>query len=76
MPKGFFNVPQAVNEPVKSYRPGSPERAELKAMLEELRSVGLEVPMVIDGKKVFTDQRVRMAPPHDIKHTLGRNNFV
>ncbi len=71
MPKGFFNVPQAVNEPIKSYRPGSPERAELKAMLEELRSVELEVPMVIDGKKVFTDQRVRMAPPHDIKHTLG-----
>lgn len=71
MPKGFFNVPLAVNEPVKSYRPGSPERAELKKMLGEMRSVELELPMVIGGKEVFTDERVRMAPPHDIKHTLG-----
>jgi len=26
MGKGFFNVPIAVNEPVKSYAPGTPER--------------------------------------------------
>ncbi|PTN07435.1 L-glutamate gamma-semialdehyde dehydrogenase [Mangrovibacterium marinum] len=71
MPKGFFNVPLAVNEPVKSYRPGSPERAELKKMLEEMRSVELDLPMVIGGREVYTDKRVRIAPPHDIKHTLG-----
>ena len=32
MLKGFFNVPKPVNEPVLSYAPGSPERAELQAM--------------------------------------------
>ena len=31
MLKGFFNVPKAVNEPVKSYTPKSPEK---KAVLE------------------------------------------
>ncbi|HAH25198.1 MAG TPA: 1-pyrroline-5-carboxylate dehydrogenase [Prolixibacteraceae bacterium] len=71
MPKGFFNIPVAKNEAIKSYAPGSPERAELKEMLNELRSKELELPMIIGGKEITTGQRVRISPPHDIKHTLG-----
>ena len=71
MPKGFFNVPVAKNEPVKTYAPGSPERASLKAELERMRSTEVELPMIIGGREVTTDRRVRMAPPHEIKHTLG-----
>jgi 1-pyrroline-5-carboxylate dehydrogenase len=74
MPKGIFNVPVAKNEPVLSYAPGSPERVEVKKMLEELRSKEVELPMVIGGKDVFTDRKVRMAPPHEINHTLGYYN--
>lgn len=71
MPKGFFNVPVAKNEPVKSYAPGSPERASLKAKIAELRSSEVEIPMIIGGREVTTDRRIRIAPPHEIKHTLG-----
>lgn len=71
MSKGFFNVPMAKNEPVKSYVPGSPERIEVQAMLKELRSKELDIPMVIGGQEVTTDRRVRIFPPHDIAHTLG-----
>lgn len=71
MPKGFFNVPVAKNEPVQSYAPGSPEREELRKMIDELRSKEVELPMVIGGKDVYTDRKVRMSPPHDIKHALG-----
>lgn len=71
MSKGFFNIPIARNEPIKSYAPGSPERIELKKMLEDFRSVELELPMIIGGKEITTDRRVRISPPHDIKHTLG-----
>ncbi|HZL11829.1 MAG TPA: L-glutamate gamma-semialdehyde dehydrogenase [Prolixibacteraceae bacterium] len=71
MSKGFFNIPDVKNEPIKSYAPGSIERAELKKMLHELRSVELELPMIIGGNEVTTDRRVRIFPPHDIKHTLG-----
>jgi 1-pyrroline-5-carboxylate dehydrogenase len=74
MPKGIFNVPVAKNEPVLSYAPGSPERAEVKKMLEELRSKEVELPMVIGGKDVFTDRKIRMVPPHEINHTLGYYN--
>ena len=71
MPKGVFNVPEPKNEPVRSYAPGSSERATLKQKIEELRNVELELPMIIGGKEVTTDRRIRVAPPHDIRHTLG-----
>lgn len=74
MPKGIFNVPVAKNEPVLSYAPGSPERAEVKKMIAELRSKEVELPMVIGGKDVFTDRKVRIFPPHEINHTLGYYN--
>lgn len=74
MPKGIFNVPIAKNEPVLSYVPGSPERKELQAKIAELRSEEVDLPMYIGGKEVYTDRKVRMFPPHDIKHTLGYYN--
>ena len=74
MPKGIFNVPIAKNEPVLSYAPGSSERNELQAMLREMRSEEVELPMLIGGKEIYTDRKVRMFPPHEIKHTLGYYN--
>ena len=71
MSNGFFNVPAAVNEPLKHYSPGSPERKELQKMISELRSVVVDVPMNIGGKEIRTGKKIRMAPPHDHKHTLG-----
>nr|WP_321453387.1 L-glutamate gamma-semialdehyde dehydrogenase [uncultured Carboxylicivirga sp.] len=71
MPKGIFNVPKAINEPVKSYAPGTPEREELKKQVELLRSQELDIPMIIGGQEIRTDNKQRIHPPHDIKHTLG-----
>jgi len=71
MTTGFFKVPEPVNEPVYSYAPGSPERKALKVALEEARSEQIDVPMIIDGKEVRTDNKVAMYPPHDLKHLLG-----
>jgi len=68
---GNYKVPHPINEPVKQYAPGSPEKAELKAMLKQLRSVELDIPMYIGGKEVRSGNTVRLAPPHDHKHTLG-----
>lgn len=71
MPKGVFNVPTPVNEPIKSYAQKSPERAELQAMLAKLRSYEMDIPMYIGGKEVRSNNMSRLAPPHDHKHTLG-----
>jgi 1-pyrroline-5-carboxylate dehydrogenase len=71
MSNGRFVIPTPKNEPVLNYAPGSKERAELQAAIKELRSKEVDVPMIIDGKEVRTDNLHRMHPPHDIKHTLG-----
>lgn len=54
---GIFNVPTAVNEPIKSYAPGTTDRAMLKAALEEARSQKIDAPMYIDGKEVRTSKK-------------------
>ncbi|HLP12701.1 MAG TPA: L-glutamate gamma-semialdehyde dehydrogenase [Flavobacteriales bacterium] len=68
---GNYKVPAPINEPVKQYAPGSPEKAELKAMLKQLRSVEMDIPMYIGGKEVRSNNKVRLSCPHDHKHTLG-----
>ena len=71
MSNAIFEVPIAVNEPVLSYAPGSPEKAEVKAMLESMRSKKINIPMYIGGKRVNTKNKVAITPPHDHKHVLG-----
>ncbi|MCT4602233.1 MAG: L-glutamate gamma-semialdehyde dehydrogenase [Marinifilum sp.] len=71
MPKGIYNVPTATNEPIYSYAPGTPERAELQATIKQMRSEVIDVPMYIGNEEVRTDNLFTMAPPHDHKHVLG-----
>lgn len=71
MSNAFFKVPTAVNEPVKSYAPGSSERKSVKAALASLKSTQVDIPMFIGGKKVFTNNKKSIHPPHELSHTLG-----
>ena len=71
MGKGFFKVPVAINEPVKSYKPGSPEREEVLATYKAMLKETLEVPMYINGKDVKSGNTQTMSPPHDHQHILG-----
>ncbi len=71
MSNAIFRVPKAINEPVKAYAPGSPERKLLKEAIAELKSVQMDIPMFIDGKEVRTGKTVAIHPPHELSHTLG-----
>lgn len=71
MLKGFFNVPEPVNEPILNYAPGSKERALLKEAITEARSKEADIPMYINGKEVRSDKKVAIHPPHDHQHLLG-----
>ena len=66
------NVPKPINEPIKSYAPGSSERASLKARLKELLRREIEIPLVIGGKRVKTGSLGDCRCPHDHAHLLGR----
>ncbi len=66
-----INVPSPVNEPVLSYKKGSPERTSLEKAIQKAKSAEVVLPMIIGGEKIYTDTRERMAPPHDHQQTLG-----
>ncbi len=71
MGKGVFQVPQAVNEPVKSYAPGTPEREAVLKAYKELYNSKVEVPLYIGGEEIKTGDTAPMNPPHDHQHHLG-----
>jgi 1-pyrroline-5-carboxylate dehydrogenase len=59
------------NEPVRSYAPGSPERAALQAKLAERSATQVEMPLVIGGRDVTTNHPFTATMPHDTSHVLG-----
>ncbi len=71
MSLGAFRVPPPVNEPVKGYAPGSPERAAIQAELARTAEREVEIPLVIGGKEVRTGKTGTAVMPHDHKHRLA-----
>ncbi len=71
MGKGFFNVPTANNEPVKSYAPGTPERDAVLNVYNAMYTSTIDVPLYINGLYVKTGATRTISPPHDHKHVVG-----
>ena len=71
MGKGFFQVPKAINEPVKSYAPGTPERADITAQYDAYYNGTVDVPMYIGSDQVTTGNTRNMTLPHDHQHIVG-----
>jgi 1-pyrroline-5-carboxylate dehydrogenase len=68
---GVRRVPQPVNDPSRTYAPGSPERAELKARLASMASERIDIPLVIGGKEIRTGDIDHAVMPHDHRHVLA-----
>ncbi len=71
MSTGFFKVPKAKNEVVKSYIPGSKERDEIQKTYKEMINSFTEVPMYINGKDVKSENKKQISPPHDHQNIVG-----
>ena len=69
---GHRRVPPPVNDPVKSYAPGSPERASIKARLSCMAGEVVDIPLIIGGKAINTGSTANAVMPHDHEHVLGR----
>ncbi|MGI5206910.1 L-glutamate gamma-semialdehyde dehydrogenase [Spirillospora sp. CA-108201] len=66
-------VPVPMNEPVRTYAPGSPERAALEARIKELGGAQTELTMAIgDERRMGAGTPVDVVEPHDHGHVLGR----
>ncbi|MEL6614560.1 MAG: L-glutamate gamma-semialdehyde dehydrogenase [Bacteroidota bacterium] len=72
MNNGIARPPHPVNEPVRSYAPGSPERASLKAELARMGGEIAEIGPYIDGKRVETGRVVDVVQPHAHQSVIAR----
>jgi 1-pyrroline-5-carboxylate dehydrogenase len=68
---GIFRPPPPQNEPVRSFAPGTPERASLQVRLEQMKAERIEIPCVIGGKDVETGTLKPAVMPHDKDHVLA-----
>ena len=69
--KNNNTIPKPINEPIKAYAPGSPEKTSLKNCIQNLKSKTIEVPLIIGGEEIKSNNLSEMYVPHDHQHVLG-----
>ena len=71
MINALYKIPHAENERVLNYAPGTPERASVKKVLNEMMGKKIEIPVIIGGKEIYTGKTADVVCPHDHQHVLG-----
>ncbi|MFN2399172.1 MAG: L-glutamate gamma-semialdehyde dehydrogenase [Gemmatimonadaceae bacterium] len=64
-------IPKPVNDPVRSYAPGTPEKADLKARLAAMAGERIDIPLIIGGEEIRTGRTSPAVMPHDHRHVLA-----
>jgi 1-pyrroline-5-carboxylate dehydrogenase len=68
---GNRRVPTPVNDPVRTYAPGTPERAALKDRLSSMAKERIEIPLIIGGREIRTGDLSQSVMPHAHRHVLA-----
>ena len=68
---GSRRIPAPVNEPVRTYAPDSPERADVQARLASMATERVEIPIVIGGKRIHTGTMGTQVMPHAHRHIVA-----
>ena len=76
MSKGFFHVPNPVNEPVKTYAPNSPEKNAVLAVYQKMWKQQIDVPLYIGSEEIRTENTKNMTAPHNHKHVVGKYHLA
>ena len=71
MRNGIVQVPPPINEPVRDYAPGSPEKVSIKARLDEMLGETVEIPVIVGGREIRTGNTAEAVCPHDHSHVLA-----
>ncbi|HEX9031912.1 MAG TPA: L-glutamate gamma-semialdehyde dehydrogenase [Streptosporangiaceae bacterium] len=67
------SVPAPANEPVRTYAPGSPERAALESKIKELSGERIDLTMTVGGlQRMGAGEWRSVVQPHNHAHMLGR----
>lgn len=70
-PNGVRQLPPTVNEPVRSYAPGTPERAALQARLTAMEGEHADIAVVVHGEEIRTGKTAHSVSPHKHAHITG-----
>ncbi len=76
MNNSIYLFPKPENEPVLGYAPGSPERTNIRKALDELYNTVTEIPAIIGGKEVKTQNMGEVVMPTENHHVLARYHKV
>ena len=68
---GVRRVPEPLNDASRTYAPGTPERAELKARLKSMAAERIDIPIIIGGREIRTGRTAQAVMPHDHNHVLA-----
>ena len=66
-----YRVPFPINDPSRSYAPGTAEKDALKKRLASMSAEKIEIPVVIDGKEIRTGDTGTQVMPHNHGHVLA-----
>ena len=50
---GIYEPVKSVNEPIKTYEPGSKERQDLQLKYDEIANQSIEIPLLINGEEII-----------------------
>lgn len=71
MNNAIYNFPVPQNEPILDYKEGSVERQQLEKEISKQMNEVIEIPLIIGGKEVRTDQKGEVRMPHNHNHLLA-----
>ena len=71
MNNAIFKVEDFKNEPILEYNIGSKERQELENKLAELKNGNLEIPIIVGGKEIRTNNTAKCILPHNKSKSIG-----
>ena len=72
---GNYRVPEAENEPIYSYAPGTPEREGLIKAIDELKKQSCDIPMIINGEEIRVGKPKKRSPLRIIIHWNWANGI-
>lgn len=76
MNNAVYNFAHPHNEPIFSYAPGTMHRAKLMQEIDKQSSEVIDIPLVINGKEVFTEKKIQVVMPHDHGHILAHCSYA
>ena len=76
MKTGIFRVREIENEPILSYKAGSKEKLEVKKTLSQMKEEVLEIPLIIGGQEIKTNNIREIRIPHNHQHVLAKYHLA